>query len=102
MQRHRYGEVSAEEDFAAGAVHPAPEGVRHVCMVRMFQPKNEAAAVLIVTEHRASPIPGSLLAGTITAHGVVAHRMWKRQAAADAPRRCEKGNPAPALPAQRI
>ncbi len=49
MQRHRYGEVGAEEDFAAGAVHPTPEGVRHVSVVRVFQPKNEAAAVLIVT-----------------------------------------------------
>src|SRR5260370_20112042 len=70
--------------------------------VAMLQPEHEAAAVLVVTEHRARPIPAPALAGAGAAQRVVAHRMRKGQAATHAPRRRKEGDARPTAAAQRI
>ena len=61
----------------------------------MLQPQDQPAAVLVVAQHRARPVPGPPLAGAVGADRVLAHRVRKRQAAAGAPGRREKGDRRP-------
>lgn len=102
MQGHRHEDVGAVENFASCPVHPPPESAGNVGVVGMFQPKDETAAVFVVAQNRAGPVPGSPLASAVAAHRILAHRVRKWQTAAGAPRRREEGDAAPAAPAQRI
>jgi hypothetical protein len=65
-------------------------------VVAVLEPEDKAAAVLIVTQHRARLVPDWSTARADAAKRIFAHRIWKRQAAEHAPRRREEGDPAPA------
>ena len=102
MQRYRDQQIGAREDLAARTVHPPPERGSRVGMVAMLEPEQEAAAVLVVTQHRASLIPGRPLTRTVAANCILSHRMGKGQTAKHAPRRREECDSTPAPPAQSI
>jgi len=102
MQWHRHQKVGAVEHLAAGASHPAAERLRQMGAVAVFQRQHQAAAVLVIAQNGARPLPAGSLASAVCAHCAVAHRMRKRQAAYRAPRRREKADRRPAAAAQRI
>jgi len=68
----------------------------------MLEPEQEAAAVLVVTQHRASLMPGRRLTRTVAANCILAHRMGKGQTAKHAPGRREESDATPAPTAQGI
>src|SRR6516165_511434 len=71
-------------------------------MVAMLEPEQEAAAVLVVAQHRASLMPSRRLTRTVAANCILAHRMGKGQTAKHAPGRREESDATPAPTAQGI
>src|SRR6516225_8401610 len=71
-------------------------------MIAMLESEQEAAAVLVVTQHRTSLMPGRRFTRTVAANCILAHRMGKGQTAKHAPRRREESDATPAPTAEGI
>jgi len=102
VQRHRDEQIGAREDLAAGTVHPFPKRGGRVSMVAVLEGEQQAAAVLVVAQHRARLMPSRRLSRTVATDRTFAHRMGKRQTAKHTPRRRKEGDPTPAACAQGI